>query len=87
MAKERLFLCLLACEQGEELMIWEQIEGNWHRVKGKFKEKWNDFTDDDWEEIQGRREQLVGKLMSKYSMSREEAERQADQFGGGITFH
>lgn len=68
-------------------MIWEQIEGNWHQFKGKFKEKWNDFTDDEWDEIQGRRENLVGKLMTKYNMSREEAERQVDEFGGSVTFH
>jgi uncharacterized protein YjbJ (UPF0337 family) len=68
-------------------MNWNQIEGNWHQLKGKFKEKWNDFTDDDWEEIEGRRENFVGKLMSRYGMSREEAERQADDFGGNITFH
>jgi len=68
-------------------MNWEQIEGSWHQVKGKFKEKWNDFTDDEWDQIEGRRENLVGKLMSKYSMSREQAEREVDEFGGHITFH
>lgn len=68
-------------------MDWNQIEGNWHQLKGKFKEKWGKFTDDDLDRIHGDRETLVGELMSKYGMSRQDAERHADEFGTGITFH
>lgn len=68
-------------------MDWNQIEGKWHQMKGKVKEKWGDFTDDEIDRMEGKRDNLVGELMKKYGMSREEAERQADTFSGGITFH
>lgn len=61
-------------------MNWDIIEGNWKQVKGKFLEKWGDLTDDDWDKIAGKRDQLVGKLQEKYGMSRDEAEREADDF-------
>jgi uncharacterized protein YjbJ (UPF0337 family) len=68
-------------------MDWNQIEGNWRKMKGKVKERWGDFTDDEIDRMQGKKENLVGELMARYGMSREEAERQAEDFGSGITLH
>ena len=62
-------------------MNWEQIEGNWTQFKGKAKEKWGELTDDDLDRIEGKRDQLVGKLQERYGLAKEEAERQADDFG------
>ena len=42
-------------------MNWDQVEGKWKQYKGKVKEKWGKFTDDDLTVINGRSQQLVGK--------------------------
>lgn len=61
-------------------MNWDIVQGNWEQLKGKFRQQWGDFTDDEWDEIRGRREELVGKLREKYGWEREEAEERADEF-------
>ena len=62
--------------QAEAQTIWEKIKGSWIQTKGAVKEQWGKLTDDDLLEIQGRREQLVGKLQTRYGITREEAEAQ-----------
>jgi uncharacterized protein YjbJ (UPF0337 family) len=37
-------------------MNWDTIEGRWKELKGSFRQKWGDVTDDDIDQIQGRRE-------------------------------
>lgn len=61
-------------------MNWDIIEGKWNQVKGSVKEKWGDLTDDDLTEMNGKREKLQGKLQEKYGWTKEEAERQVDDF-------
>ena len=56
--------------------IWEQFKGSWNQTKGAVKEQWGKLTDDDLLEIEGRRDQLVGKIQTRYGISREEAEAQ-----------
>lgn len=56
--------------------IWEKIKGSWMQTKGAVKEQWGKLTDDDLMEIQGRRDQLVGKIQTRYGISRDEAEAQ-----------
>jgi uncharacterized protein YjbJ (UPF0337 family) len=58
----------------------DQLEAKWHQLKGKAKEFWGELTGDELDWIGGQREQLLGKLQEKYGMSREEAERQVEQF-------
>jgi uncharacterized protein YjbJ (UPF0337 family) len=62
--------------QSEAQTIWEKIKGSWVQTEGAVKEQWGKLTDDDLMEIQGRREQLVGKVQTRYGISREEAEAQ-----------
>lgn len=62
-------------------MNWDTIEGSWKQLKGKFREKWGDLTDDEIEKIAGKKDILIGKLQEKYGLSREDAEREADTFG------
>lgn len=57
-------------------MNWDQIEGNWKQFKGKIREKWGRFTDDELESIAGSKDRLVGALQEKYGVAKEEAERQ-----------
>ena len=62
-------------------MNWDIIEGKWKQYKGRAKEKWADFTDDELDSMEGKRDRLVGKLQEKYGYSKDEADRAADEFG------
>jgi uncharacterized protein YjbJ (UPF0337 family) len=59
---------------------WGKLKGAWTQSKGAFQIHWAKLTDDDMQEIDGRREILVGKIQTRYGVSREEAERQVDDF-------
>jgi uncharacterized protein YjbJ (UPF0337 family) len=61
-------------------MNWDQISGNWKQFKGKVKEKWGKLTDDDLDVIAGKRDQFIGKLQERYGISKEEAEREAENW-------
>jgi uncharacterized protein YjbJ (UPF0337 family) len=60
-------------------MNWDQVEGNWKQFKGKVRETWGKFTDDELDVLLGTREQFVGKLQEKYGIKREEAEKELDE--------
>jgi uncharacterized protein YjbJ (UPF0337 family) len=62
--------------QSDIKSIWEKIKGSWNQTKGAIKEQWGKLTDDDLLEIQGRRDQLVGKIQTRYGITREQAEAQ-----------
>ncbi len=64
----------------EEDMNDDKVKGNWKEMKGKVQQKWGKLTDDDVDKIDGRREELVGKLQQQYGKSREEAEREVDDY-------
>lgn len=66
--------------EGEATAAWARIKGAWTQGKGAVKEQWGRLTDDDIQEIEGRREVLVGKLQTRYGISREEAESQVGGF-------
>jgi uncharacterized protein YjbJ (UPF0337 family) len=55
-------------------MNWDQVEGNWKQLTGKFREKWGNLTDSDLEVVAGKRDQLLIKLQEKYGFKREPAE-------------
>jgi uncharacterized protein YjbJ (UPF0337 family) len=61
-------------------MNWEQIQGNWHQLKGRARAKWADITGDDWDRISGRREEMVGLIQERYGKAKEEAEREVDSW-------
>ena len=65
-------------------MNWDQIEGNWKQFAGRVKQKWAKLTDDDLKLIDGKRIALIGKLQERHGLSKEEAERQLDQFTGKL---
>ena len=57
-------------------MDWDRISGNWTQWKGRVRERWGKFTDDQLDVIAGRREQLAGRIQEAYGLARDEAERQ-----------
>ena len=61
-------------------MNWEQIEGKWKQLKGAIKERWGKLTDDDLDVIAGKKDQLLGKLQERYGITKEEAERQINEW-------
>ena len=61
-------------------MNWDQIEGKWLETKGTIRARWGKLTDDDLGVIAGKRDQLVGLLQQRYGSTKEEIERQVDEF-------
>mgnify|MGYP003542655346 FL=1 len=63
-------------------MNWDQIAGNWKQLSGKAQQQWGKLTNDDLDVIDGKREEVVGKVKARYGISKEEAEKQVDDFSG-----
>jgi uncharacterized protein YjbJ (UPF0337 family) len=61
-------------------MNWDEIKGDWKAFAGKAKSKWGKLTDDDFMQIDGKKEELMGRLQKHYGQSKEEAEKQLDEF-------
>lgn len=61
-------------------MNWDIVKGKWNQFKGDARSTWGKITDDEWDQIHGEREKLVGKLQERYGWSREEADREVNDF-------
>lgn len=61
-------------------MNWDRVEGNWKQLKGKAREKWGKLTDNDFEAIAGKKDQLIGRIQERYGISKDEAQKQADEW-------
>jgi uncharacterized protein YjbJ (UPF0337 family) len=58
----------------------DQFEGKWKQLKGTVKQRWGKFTDDDITALSGKKDQLVGKIQERYGITREQAEKEADEW-------
>ena len=56
------------------------IKGKWEQLKGKAKEKWGELTNDDLEIIKGKRDQLAGKLQERYGRTKDEVEKEINDW-------
>lgn len=61
-------------------MNQDQFEGKWKQLKGSFKEKWGKFTDDEITRLNGNRDQIVGALQEKYGQTKEQAQKEFDNW-------
>lgn len=61
-------------------MNWDRIKGQWKEVQGEAKRQWGKLTDDDLTRIEGDRDKLVGAVQERYGRSKDEAEREVDQW-------
>jgi uncharacterized protein YjbJ (UPF0337 family) len=61
-------------------MNWDELEGKWKQVRGLVKEKWGKLTDDDFDVLTGKKEQLIGKIQERYGITKEEAQRQIEDW-------
>lgn len=56
------------------------FEGKWEEVKGKMKQAWGKFTDDDLTEIEGNQQEIYGKLQKHYGYTKDQAEKAIKEF-------
>lgn len=61
-------------------MNWDRIQGNWKQFTGKAKQQWGKLTDDDLTYVAGRRDELLGRIQTAYGITKDEAERQLNQW-------
>ncbi len=61
-------------------MNWDQIAGQWKQAKGSVRQKWGRLTDDDMEFIAGKKDQLIGKIQERYGISKEEAQKEVENW-------
>jgi len=61
-------------------MNWEQLQGKWDQIKGDAKSAWGKLTDDDLKYVGGSRDKLVGKLVERYGVMKEHAQRDVDEW-------
>ena len=45
------------------------FDGSWNKIKGKLKQKYAQFTDDDLLFVEGKGEELLGRLQAKLGLS------------------
>lgn len=58
----------------------DTLKGKWEQVKGNVQKQWGKLTDDDLDVIKGSSKELAGKLQEKYGMSKEQAEKEVDEY-------
>ena len=56
------------------------LKGEWNQMKGSVKQKWGELTNDDLDQIEGSRDKLVGRIQERYGHSKEDAERDVDNW-------
>lgn len=61
-------------------MNWDQVEGNWKQFKGEAQKQWGKLTDNHLDQVEGSRQKLSGKIQETYGKSKEEAEREIDEW-------
>jgi len=66
-------------------MNWDQIKGNWKQMSGKVRERWGKLTDDDLERAKGSQEQMIGALQERYGYTKEQAQREVDDFSRSLS--
>jgi uncharacterized protein YjbJ (UPF0337 family) len=59
---------------------YDTLKGKYREWMGDLKAKWGDITDDEWTEIDGNKDKLLGKLQQKYGRTKEQAQREFDEF-------
>ena len=58
----------------------EQLQGKWEQMKGKVKQHWGNLTDDDIRIIDGKKDELVGKIIERHGIAKEQAKKDVDNF-------
>ena len=56
-------------------MTWDHIEGSWHQLRGKARERWGELFGHDADVAEGCREQLAGRIKERYAIEKSCARR------------
>jgi uncharacterized protein YjbJ (UPF0337 family) len=64
-------------------MNQDQMAGKWKQMKGAVKQRWGKLTDDDLTTMTGKKDELVGKIQERYGITREQAQKEADDWDDG----
>ena len=67
-------------------MNWDSMAGNWKQTQTNVKRRWGKLTDDDLRRINGKRTELVNLVAERYSLKRDQAERQVEDFEESAQF-
>jgi uncharacterized protein YjbJ (UPF0337 family) len=65
-------------------MSWDVVSGKWAEVKGGVKSKWAKLTDDDVGMLDGKRDHLIGKIVERYGVLKEDAATQVDEWARAL---
>jgi uncharacterized protein YjbJ (UPF0337 family) len=58
----------------------EQLKGKWNQVKGKFKQRYANVTDDDVTFAEGKFDEMLGRLQEKTGKRKEELKREIENW-------
>ncbi len=61
-------------------MSWDNIQDQWETLKGRVQARWAEVTSEEIEQIAGKRERLVEIIHQKYGRSKEDVEKEVDEF-------
>ena len=61
-------------------MNWDQISGDWKQFQGRVQQNWGKLTNDDLQQVRGDQKRLAGKIQERYGITKEEAERQLNDW-------
>ena len=65
-------------------MNLDEVEGQWKQFAGAARERWGKLTADDWTTIGGKKEKLIGRIQERYRISKDEADREADEWSRSL---
>jgi uncharacterized protein YjbJ (UPF0337 family) len=61
-------------------MDWDRVSGLWTEYQGIAKANWGRLTENDMTAISGSRDLLIGKLQTRYGLTKDQAEQQVDNW-------
>ncbi|PXX27391.1 uncharacterized protein YjbJ (UPF0337 family) [Arenibacter sp. ARW7G5Y1] len=78
--QDKLLTCLpiSADLKINKTMNSDQLEGKWKQVKGKFKQKYGDLTDNDLTYSEGKFDEFLGRLQEKTGKAKEQLKEEID---------
>ena len=53
-------------------MTNDELAGKWKQIKGKFKQKYGDLTDDDTTFAEGKFDEMLGRMQEKTGKTKQE---------------
>jgi len=63
---------------------WDRIAGTWKQSSGEVKKQWGKLTDDELMQVNGNREILEGKIQEKYGITKQQANKQIDEWANKL---